>query len=110
MKREKEKERRVTASVAEAGYADGITGPLVSASDTTQHRVRRIAETAGIDQAPIHSFYGTEEKLFLNALEIPVRMPEALAEAAAGDRVGLGSRIVLAHLQVREDASAVPPC
>ncbi|MEU2893836.1 hypothetical protein [Streptomyces albidoflavus] len=108
MKREKEKERRGTASVAEAGYAD--TGPLVSAPDTTQHRVRRIAETAGIDQAPIHSFYGTEEKLFLNALEIPVRMPEALAEAAAGDRVGLGSRIVLAHLQVREDASAVPPC
>ncbi|MGW1688875.1 TetR/AcrR family transcriptional regulator [Streptomyces albidoflavus] len=70
--------------------------------------VRRIAETAGVDQALVHHFYGTKEKLFLNALEIPLRMPEALAEAAAGDRVGLGSRIVLAHLRVWEDASARP--
>ncbi|MFC7469386.1 helix-turn-helix domain-containing protein [Actinomadura keratinilytica] len=45
--------------------------------------VRRIAETAGVDQALVHHFYGTKEKLFLNALEIPLRMPEALAEAAA---------------------------
>ncbi|MGA5223801.1 TetR family transcriptional regulator [Streptomyces koyangensis] len=70
--------------------------------------VRRIAETAGVDQALVHHFYGTKEKLFLNALEIPMRMPEALAEAAAGDRAGLGSRIVLAHLRVWEDASARP--
>lgn len=70
--------------------------------------VRRIAETAGVDQALVHHFYGTKEKLFLNALEIPVRMPEALAAAAAGDRAGLGSRIVLAHLRVWEDTSARP--
>lgn len=70
--------------------------------------VRRIAETAGVDQALVHHFYGTKEKLFLNALEIPLRMPEALAEAALGDRVGLGSRIALAHLQLWEDASARP--
>ncbi|MFI1312112.1 TetR family transcriptional regulator [Streptomyces albidoflavus] len=66
--------------------------------------VRRIAETAGVDQALVHHFYGTKGKLFLNALEIPWRMPEA----AVGDRVGLGSRIALAHLQVWEDASARP--
>ncbi|MFD8120939.1 TetR/AcrR family transcriptional regulator [Streptomyces albidoflavus] len=70
--------------------------------------MRRIAETAGVDQALVHHFYGTKEKLFLNALEIPLRMPEALAEAALGDRVGLGSRIALAHLQLWEDASARP--
>ncbi|MFJ7784899.1 TetR family transcriptional regulator [Streptomyces albidoflavus] len=70
--------------------------------------VRRIAETAGVDQALVHHFYGTKEKLFVNALEIPLRMPEALAEAAAGDRVGPGSRVALAHLRVWEDASAHP--
>ncbi|WP_256968222.1 TetR/AcrR family transcriptional regulator [Streptomyces sp. CS227] len=70
--------------------------------------MRRIAETAEVDQALVHHFNGTKEKLFLNALEIRLRMPEALAEAAAGDRVGLGSRIVLAHLRVWEDASARP--
>lgn len=70
--------------------------------------VRRIAETAGVDQALVHHFYARKEKLFLNALQIPWRMPEPLAEAAVGDRVGLGSRIVLAHLQVWEDASARP--
>jgi len=70
--------------------------------------VRRIAEAAGVDQSLVHHFYGTKENLFLNALEIPFRLPEAIARAVPGDHAGLGERIVRAHIDLWENVVAAP--
>ncbi|MEU3733876.1 TetR family transcriptional regulator [Streptomyces sp. NPDC033538] len=70
--------------------------------------LRRIAEAAGVDQALVHHFYGTKESLFLQALELPVKIQEAIAAAADGGREGVGERMVRAHLTVWDDLSARP--
>ncbi|MFI8194214.1 TetR family transcriptional regulator [Streptomyces sp. NPDC085946] len=70
--------------------------------------MRRIAEAAEVDQALVHHFYGSKENLFLQALELPGRIQEALADAARGEREGVGERMVRAHLTVWDDLSARP--
>ncbi|MEU9591641.1 TetR family transcriptional regulator [Streptomyces sp. NPDC048219] len=70
--------------------------------------LRRIAETAGVDQALVHHFYGTKENLFLQALELPGRIEEAITAAARGERDGIGERMVRAHLSVWDDVSSRP--
>ncbi|CAM5357097.1 hypothetical protein STENM223S_06958 [Streptomyces tendae] len=70
--------------------------------------LRRIAETAGVDQALVHHFYGTKESLFLQALELPGRIQEAISTAARGELAGVGERMVRAHLSVWDDVSSRP--
>ncbi|CAL9464043.1 TetR family transcriptional regulator [Streptomyces sp. enrichment culture] len=70
--------------------------------------LRRIAEAAGVDQSLVHHFYGTKESLFLQALELPLKMPQAIAEAAEGGREGVGERMVRAHLTLWDDLSTRP--
>ncbi|MFJ6012048.1 TetR family transcriptional regulator [Streptomyces sp. NPDC092952] len=70
--------------------------------------VRRIADAAGVDQSLVHHFYKTKENLFLSALEVPVKMPDAIAGAVPGDRAGLGERVVRAHLGLWADLSVSP--
>ncbi|WP_129286590.1 TetR family transcriptional regulator [Streptomyces sp. GZWMJZ-114] len=70
--------------------------------------LRWIAETAGVDQALVHHFYGSKANLFVKALELPERLWNALGEAAAGPREGVGERLVRAHLSVWEDAVSRP--
>ncbi|WP_410575431.1 TetR family transcriptional regulator [Amycolatopsis sp. cmx-4-61] len=70
--------------------------------------LRRIADVAGVDQALVHHFFGTKENLFLQALELPAKMQEALGAASRGGREGVGERMVRAHLSVWDDLSARP--
>jgi AcrR family transcriptional regulator len=70
--------------------------------------LRWIAETAGVDQALVHHFYGSKAKLFVKALELPERLWNALGEAATGPREGVGERLVRAHLSVWDDAASRP--
>ncbi|MFG3133257.1 TetR family transcriptional regulator [Streptomyces tendae] len=70
--------------------------------------LRRIAETAGVDQSLVHHFYGTKESLFLQALARPGKIEEAITAAARGERDGIGERMVRAHLSVWDDVSSRP--
>nr|WP_307128766.1 TetR family transcriptional regulator [Streptomyces sp. B1I3] len=70
--------------------------------------LRRIAETAGVDQALVHHFYKTKENLFLQALELPGKIHEAISAAARGGTEGVGVRMVRAHISVWDDVSARP--
>lgn len=70
--------------------------------------LRRIAETAGVDQSLVHHFYGTKENLFLQALELPGKIEEAITAAAQGGLDGIGERVVRAHLSVWDDVSSRP--
>ncbi|WP_433341324.1 TetR family transcriptional regulator [Streptomyces sp. CA-253872] len=71
--------------------------------------MRWIAETAGVDQALVHHFYGSKANLFVKALELPERLWTALGEAAVGPREDVGERLVRAHLSVWDDAASRPP-
>lgn len=70
--------------------------------------LRRIAELAGVDQSLVNHFYGTKEKLFLVALEVPLQLSGAVAGAVPGDPAGRGERIVRAHLSIWDDLSCRP--
>ncbi|MEV0846546.1 TetR family transcriptional regulator [Streptomyces sp. NPDC049954] len=70
--------------------------------------MRRVAETAGVDQALVHHFYGSKRNLFIQVLELPEKLAAALSAATRGEAEGLGERIVRAHLSVWDDVSARP--
>nr|WP_240723259.1 TetR family transcriptional regulator [Haloactinopolyspora alba] len=71
--------------------------------------VRGIAARAGVDAALVHHYFGTKEKLFLAALEIPFD-PEAIAARIAdGGLSGLGERAARTFLSVWGDPDKRAP-
>ncbi|MGZ5352884.1 MAG: TetR/AcrR family transcriptional regulator [Actinomycetota bacterium] len=67
------------ARFAELGY-DGAT-------------IRGIAADAGVDPALVHHFFGTKERLFVDALRFPVVPSDVLARVRGIDREHLGEAI-----------------
>ncbi|MGZ5353703.1 MAG: TetR/AcrR family transcriptional regulator [Actinomycetota bacterium] len=67
------------ARFAELGY-DGAT-------------IRGIAAHAGVDPALVHHFFGTKERLFVDALRFPVVPSDVLARVRGIDREHLGEAI-----------------
>jgi len=63
--------------------------------------IRGIATGAGVDPALVCHYYGTKDRLFAAALELPVRPQEVLA-AATADRARVGATIVRAFLHAWE--------
>lgn len=71
--------------------------------------VRAIAARADVDPAMIHHFFGTKEKLFLAAMEIPLN-PAVLVEGLTGGaREELGERAVRTFLRLWGDATFRAP-
>jgi AcrR family transcriptional regulator len=68
--------------------------------------IRAIAADAGVDPALVHHFYGSKERLFAAAMQLPVVPSEAITAAlAAGDRpagVSLGEHLVRSALTLWE--------
>lgn len=79
---------------AEHGY-DGAT-------------IRAIAAAAGVDPALVHHFYGSKERLFAAAMQLPVVPSEvisaALAEAGRGPGESAGQHLVRSALAMWESA------
>ncbi len=63
--------------------------------------VRAIAAAAGVDPALVHHYFGTKEKLFLAAMEIPFD-PGLIADAIADGTsdLGIGERAIRTFLSV----------
>ncbi|TDD69545.1 TetR/AcrR family transcriptional regulator [Jiangella aurantiaca] len=63
--------------------------------------VRAIAAAAGVDPALVHHYFGTKEKLFLAAMDIPFD-PSAIAGAIMDDTsgAGIGERAIRTFLAV----------
>nr|WP_198663293.1 TetR family transcriptional regulator [Jiangella endophytica] len=72
--------------------------------------VRAIAAAAGVDPALVHHYFGTKEKLFLAAMEIPFD-PAIIADAiAAGSSgAGIGERAIRTFLGVWGQPSGRAP-
>ncbi|MBX7264653.1 TetR family transcriptional regulator [Micromonospora sp. Llam7] len=62
--------------------------------------IRAIATTAGVDPALVHHYFGSKDQLFLAAMRAPVDPGELLPKVLAGDRDGLGERLVRMFLTV----------
>lgn len=73
---------------------------------TTGYRgatTRAIAQSAGVDPALIHHYFGSKEKLFSATLEFPEHAPDRLVAALSGPQEGLGARLTRAYLALWEE-------
>ncbi|MFG2007505.1 TetR family transcriptional regulator [Micromonospora sp. NPDC048868] len=62
--------------------------------------IRAVAAAAQVDPALVHHYFGSKDRLFLAAMHAPVDPAELLPRVLAGDRAGLGERLVRAFLGV----------
>jgi AcrR family transcriptional regulator len=59
--------------------------------------IRAIAAAAGVDPALVHHFYGTKERLFAAAMQLPFVPSEAITAALAERPAGLPAGVYLVH-------------
>jgi AcrR family transcriptional regulator len=64
--------------------------------------IRGIAADADVDPALVHHYFGTKERLFVDAMRFPVVPSEALATVVGSDRERLGEAIARVVLGVWE--------
>jgi AcrR family transcriptional regulator len=72
--------------------------------------MRAIAAAASVDPALVHHYFGTKEKLFLAAMEIPFDpavIADSIASSAAG--AGIGERAIRTFLGVWGDPAGRAP-
>ncbi|MEW2377798.1 TetR family transcriptional regulator [Micromonospora sp. NPDC047812] len=62
--------------------------------------IRAVAAAARVDPALVHHYFGSKDRLFLAAMHAPADPAELLPRVLAGDRAGLGERLVRAFLGV----------
>ncbi|GIJ77735.1 regulatory protein, tetR family [Micromonospora phaseoli] len=62
--------------------------------------IRAIAASAEVDPALVHHYFGSKDQLFLAAMQAPIDPRELLPKVLAGDRDGLGERLVRTFLGV----------
>ncbi len=65
--------------------------------------VRGVARAAAVDPALVHHYFGTKEKLFVAAMELPFDPAELLPRVLAGDREGIGERLVRMFLGIWDE-------
>jgi AcrR family transcriptional regulator len=64
--------------------------------------IRGIALDAGVDPALVHHFYGSKEKLFVEAMRFPIVPSEVIARVGEANRGRIGEAIVRAVLEIWE--------
>ncbi|MET8268539.1 TetR family transcriptional regulator [Micromonospora arida] len=62
--------------------------------------IRGIAATAQVDPALVHHYFGSKDQLFLAAMNFPVDPGQLVPKVLAGDRDGVGERMVRIFLGV----------
>lgn len=62
-----------------------------------------IASRAGVDSALVHHYFGTKEKLFVAAIELPFDPAWVAEQAAAVPREGLGEQIARTFIHIWDD-------
>jgi AcrR family transcriptional regulator len=62
--------------------------------------IRAIAGDAGVDPALVHHYFGTKEKLFLEAMSAPINPGEMIPKALAGPPEQAGERLIRTALSV----------
>lgn len=68
--------------------------------------IRGVASAAGVDPALVHHYFGTKEDLFVAAVDLPVRIADALPDAIGTDPGTAGERIARLFFTVWESEAA----
>ena len=107
--------RPAQGSRSRTGRRSGDSGSKVAILEAARARfaehgyqgatIRAIAATAGVDPALVHHFYGSKERLFAAAMELPVIPSEAITAALASREPGssLGTHMVRSALALWEN-------
>ena len=71
--------------------------------------IRAIARTADVDPALVHHYFGSKEKVFVAAMELPFDPAERLPAVLEGDVDGLAERLVRMFLGIWADPAFRTP-
>ena len=71
--------------------------------------IRAIAAEAGVDPALVHHYFGTKQRLFIEAVDFPIDAVRAIESLAVDDDVAhVGERLVRFALQLWDDPGVLP--
>jgi AcrR family transcriptional regulator len=71
--------------------------------------VRGVADLAGVDPALVHHYFGTKQRLFVAAVQLPVNPVEQLMAVLAQDPGQAGERMVELFLSIWDHAADQSP-
>ena len=64
--------------------------------------IRDVAARAGVDPALVHHYFGSKQRLFVAAMELPRELPTLVPRILEGAREGLGERFARSVLELWE--------
>ena len=70
--------------------------------------IRAVAAEAGVDPALVHHYFGTKQRLFLEAVDFPIDAVRSLELLSVDDVDGVGERLVRFALQLWDDPVVLP--
>jgi AcrR family transcriptional regulator len=95
----------------EAGTRDRIADAarrLFAERGFDRASIRAIAAEAGVDPALVHHYFGTKQRLFIEAVDFPIDAVRALESLAVDDVTHVGERLVRFALQLWDDPVVLP--
>ena len=73
-----------------------------------QTSVRAVAAEAGVDPALVHHYFGTKQRLFLEAVDFPIDAVSALSTLSIDDVDHVGENLVRFALRLWDDPVVLP--
>lgn len=70
--------------------------------------IRAVAAAAGVDPALVHHYFGTKQRLFLEAVDFPIDAISAVRDIATGGPDDAGERLVRFALRLWDDPEVLP--
>jgi AcrR family transcriptional regulator len=95
----------------EAGTRDRIADAarrLFAERGFDRTSIRAIAAEAGVDPALVHHYFGTKQRLFIEAVDFPIDAVRALESLAVDDVTHVGERLVRFALPLWDDPVVLP--
>ena len=100
------------------GRRAGAAGTRERIADAARHlfaergfdrtSVRAVAAEAGVDPALVHHYFGTKQRLFIEAVDFPIDAASALETLADGSLDDAGERLVRFALRLWDDPEVLP--
>jgi AcrR family transcriptional regulator len=95
----------------EAGTRDRIADAarrLFAERGFDRTSVRAVAAEAGVDPALVHHYFGTKQRLFIEAVDFPIDAVSAIETLSVGDVNEAGERLVRFALRLWDDPAVLP--
>jgi AcrR family transcriptional regulator len=70
--------------------------------------IRAVATEAGVDPALVHHYFGTKQRLFLEAVDFPIDAVSSIERLSIDDADGVGERLVRFALRQWDDPAVLP--